>query len=166
MLIRTEKEKESQSLTSAHIDLANKEKSNSDDEIMKNYKPTVLSDDLKLKFSSKPVLHHQEKVDEVNPAGLVLRRKQAFDRGGLGSGRENWYDANETNTRDPSTLVDLKKGITQQSLDRLESAQLIKVRGESTQLLLYFFTDGTVFKVTYEGLKLKENLEWSTSYTY
>ena len=147
---------------SAHIDSAEKGKSNSDDAkevIMKNYKPTVLSDEMKLKFTSNPVLHHREKIEKENPADLLLKQKIAFDKGGLGSGRENWYDTQETNTRDPSTLADLKKGITQQILDKLESAQLVKVRGESTHLLLYFLNDGTIFKVTNEGLKLKENLE-------
>lgn len=68
----------------------------------------------------------------------------AFDKGGLGTGRENWHDANQTNTRDPSTLADPKRGITQENLDRLESVRLVKVRGEKTQVLLYFMTDNRV----------------------
>lgn len=145
-----EKEKEKTTTDEAQVDSS------------KKFKSIPLSDELLKKFPAKPTLHEQEEIEKENPTDFQLRQKVARDRGGLGSGRENWRDANETSTKDPSSLAEPKKGITQSNLDKQESTQLVKWKGEEKYELLYFLTDGKVHRVKEQNLylKLDEELEY------
>ena len=149
----------------AQIDLIKKQKIAVDKaqaDLLKSYKPSTLPDEMRTKFSSKPVLHHQEEITKENPAKFAMRQKVAGDKGGLGSYKEQLHDTSHVNTRDPSSLAEPKKRITQKNLDKLESAEMVRWKSEKKDILLYFLTDGNVFRVTkyHLHLKLDEELEY------
>ncbi|KAK1399232.1 hypothetical protein POM88_009095 [Heracleum sosnowskyi] len=84
--------------------------------------------------------------------------KESFDKSGLGSHREK-----RINNRpgDQSSLA-VSGIITQESLDMLESVQMVFHKVLKKEFLLYFMTDGRVYKVAESDINLKsyEELEY------
>jgi hypothetical protein len=119
-----------------------------------------LSDQMQ-RFFAKPTIPDQTLKDEETnfPQGKAFMGKQGRDTSGLGSGRGIMVN---TSPIDPSSLAVPGKGVPQENLDKLESVQLIHQRSLKKDFLLYFMSDGTVFKVgEYDvDLKLWEELEY------
>ena len=84
--------------------------------------------------------------------------KEARDLSGLGSHREGRVNTRPT---DPSSLAVPGTGVTPESLDRLELVQLVHDKYTRTDVLLYFLTNGSVFRIKENGILLKcwEELE-------
>ena len=70
--------------------------------------------------------------------------KEARDLSGLGSHRERRVNSRPN---DPSSLAIPGIGVTPESLDRLESVQLVHDKYTSTDVLLYFLSNGSVFRI-------------------
>ncbi|KAK1359330.1 hypothetical protein POM88_043804 [Heracleum sosnowskyi] len=109
---------------------------------------------------SKPKILEDLKLEAVNFSETrTVLGKEAFDKSGLGSHRER-----RTNNRsqDNISLAESGIGVTQENLDKLESVQLIFHRVLKKQFLLYFMSDGRVYKVGESDVNLKswEELEY------
>ncbi|KAK1393574.1 hypothetical protein POM88_012630 [Heracleum sosnowskyi] len=85
--------------------------------------------------------------------------KESRDKYGLGSHREKRVN---NSPMDHTSLAEPGVGVTQENLDTLESVQLIYHRGLKKDFLLYFKSDGRVYRVSEDdiGLKMKEELEY------
>ncbi|KAK1396974.1 hypothetical protein POM88_006837 [Heracleum sosnowskyi] len=109
---------------------------------------------------SKPKILEDLKLEAVNFSETrTVLGKEAFDKSGLGSHRER-----RTNNRsqDNISLAESGIGVTQENLDKLESVQLIFHKVLKKQFLLYFMSDGRVYKVGESDVNLKswEELEY------
>ncbi|KAK1383483.1 hypothetical protein POM88_021218 [Heracleum sosnowskyi] len=109
---------------------------------------------------SKPKILEDLKLEAVNFSETrTVLGKEAFDKSGLGSHRER-----RTNNRsqDNFSLAESGIGVTQENLDKLESVQLIFHIILKKQFLLYFMSDGRVYKVGESDVNLKswEELEY------
>ncbi|KAK1397705.1 hypothetical protein POM88_007568 [Heracleum sosnowskyi] len=109
---------------------------------------------------SKPKILEELKLEAVNFSETrTVLGKEAFDKSGLGSHRER-----RTNNRsqDNISLAEPGIGVTQENLDKLESVQLIFHKVLKKQFLLYFMSDGRVYKVGESDVNLKswEELEY------
>ncbi|KAK1363787.1 hypothetical protein POM88_039348 [Heracleum sosnowskyi] len=109
---------------------------------------------------SKPKILEDLKLEAVNFSETrTVFGKEAYDKSGLGSHRER-----RTNNRsqDNISLAESGIGVTQENLDKLESVQLIFHRVLKKQFLLYFMSDGRVYKVEESDVNLKswEELEY------
>ncbi|KAK1383138.1 hypothetical protein POM88_020873 [Heracleum sosnowskyi] len=109
---------------------------------------------------SKPKILEDLKLEAVNFSKTrTVLGKEAYDKSGLGSHRER-----RTNNRsqDNISLAESGIGVTQENLDKLESVQLIFHRVLKKQFLLYFMSDGRVYKVGESDVNLKswEELEY------
>ncbi|KAK1387947.1 hypothetical protein POM88_016125 [Heracleum sosnowskyi] len=84
--------------------------------------------------------------------------KESFDKSGLGSHREKRI---KNRPGDQSSLA-VSGIITQESLDMLESVQMIFHKVLKKEFLLYFMADGRVYKVAESDINLKsyEELEY------
>ncbi|KAK1388064.1 hypothetical protein POM88_016242 [Heracleum sosnowskyi] len=84
--------------------------------------------------------------------------KESFDKSGLGSHREKRIN---NRSGDQSSLA-VSGIITQESLDMLESVQMIFHKVLKKEFLLYFMADGRVYKVAESDINLKsyEELEY------
>ncbi|KAK1399123.1 hypothetical protein POM88_008986 [Heracleum sosnowskyi] len=85
--------------------------------------------------------------------------KESYDKSGLGSHREKRIN---NRSQDNISLVGSGIGNTQENLDKLESVQLIFHRVLKKQFLLYFMSDGRVYRVGESDVNLKswEELEY------
>ncbi|KAK1352547.1 hypothetical protein POM88_053244 [Heracleum sosnowskyi] len=109
---------------------------------------------------TKPKILEDLKLEAVNFSETrTVLGKEAFDKSGLGSHRER-----RTNNRsqDNISLAEPGIGVIQENLDKLESVQLIFHKILKKQFLLYFMSDGRVYKVGESDVNLKswEELEY------
>ncbi|KAL6500615.1 hypothetical protein OROHE_025412 [Orobanche hederae] len=87
-----------------------------------------------------------------------MKGKDARDGSGLGFARERTMN---TNPNQPHSLMVTGRSNVPKQLDTLESVQLVYHKILKKDVLLYFMTDGRVYKVTEDDVKLKtwEELE-------
>ncbi|KAK1393465.1 hypothetical protein POM88_012521 [Heracleum sosnowskyi] len=108
----------------------------------------------------RPVLSETLKLEAVNFSQTrTVHGKQSYDKSGLGSHREKRI----TNSPfDHSSLAEPGIGVSQESLDKLESVQMVYHRGLKKEVLLYFLSDGRVYRVGEADVQLKlwEELEY------
>ncbi|KAL1831076.1 hypothetical protein ACET3Z_000727 [Daucus carota] len=84
----------------------------------------------------------------------ISHRKAGRDKGGLGSKYEKFDQSIGSMSTDPSSLCAPKTGALQERMDKLDSVQLVKNdRGDN--ILIYFMSDGTVFRVIEADLYAK-----------
>ncbi|KAL1803030.1 hypothetical protein ACET3Z_031677 [Daucus carota] len=84
----------------------------------------------------------------------ISHRKAGRDKGGLGSKYEKFDQSIGSMPTDPSSLCAPKTGALQERMDKLDSVQLVKNdRGDN--ILIYFMSDGTVFRVIEADLYAK-----------
>ncbi|KAK1351404.1 hypothetical protein POM88_054377 [Heracleum sosnowskyi] len=107
----------------------------------------------------RPILPETLKPETVNFSETrTVLGKESYDKSGLGSHREK-----RINNRpgDQSSLA-VSGIITQESLDMLESVQMICHKVLKKEFLLYFMADGRVYKVAESDINLKsyEELEY------
>ncbi|KAK1404787.1 hypothetical protein POM88_004392 [Heracleum sosnowskyi] len=107
----------------------------------------------------RPILPETLKPETVNFSETrTVLGKESYDKSGLGSHREK-----RINNRpgDQSSLA-VSGIITQESLDMLESVQMIFHKVLKKEFLLYFMADGRVYKVAESDINLKsyEELEY------
>ncbi|KAK1384788.1 hypothetical protein POM88_022523 [Heracleum sosnowskyi] len=107
----------------------------------------------------RPILPETLKPETVNFSETrTVLGKESYDKSGLGSHREK-----RINNRpgDQSSLA-VYGIITQESLDMLESVQMIFHKVLKKEFLLYFMADGRVYKVAESDINLKsyEELEY------
>ncbi|KAL1826576.1 hypothetical protein ACET3Z_004988 [Daucus carota] len=101
-------------------------------------KPTLMTEISFEKGSIQPISH----------------RKAGRDKGGLGSKYEKFDQSIGSRPDDPSSLCAPKTGVLQDKMDKLDSVQLVKNdRGDN--ILIYFMSDGTVFRVLEADLYAK-----------
>ncbi|KAK1401154.1 hypothetical protein POM88_000759 [Heracleum sosnowskyi] len=120
----------------------------------------VVQKSTQLSGFSKPKILEELKLEAVNFSETrTVLGKEAFDKSGLGSHRER-----RTNNRsqDNFSLAEPGIGVTQENLDKLESVQSIFHKVLKKQFLLYFMSDGRVYKVGESDVNLKswEELEY------
>ncbi|KAK1394958.1 hypothetical protein POM88_014014 [Heracleum sosnowskyi] len=109
---------------------------------------------------SKPKILEELKLEAVKFSETrTVLGKEAFDKSGLGSHRERIIN---NRSQDNISLAESGIGVTQENLDKLESVQLIFHRVLKKQFLLYFMSDGRVYKVGESDVNLKswEELEY------
>ncbi|KAK1361435.1 hypothetical protein POM88_045909 [Heracleum sosnowskyi] len=78
--------------------------------------------------------------------------KESYDKSGLGSHREKRIN---NSPLDHTSLAEPGVGVTQESLDKLESVQMIYHKGIKKEFLLYFMADGRVYRVGEADIHLK-----------
>ncbi|KAL1818288.1 hypothetical protein ACET3Z_013157 [Daucus carota] len=101
-------------------------------------KPTLMTEISFEKGSIQPISH----------------RKAGRDKGGLGSKYEKFDQSIGSRPDDPSSLCAPKTGVLQDKMEKLDSVQLAKNdRGDN--ILIYFMSDGTVFRVLEADLYAK-----------
>uniref|UniRef100_A0A175YLU9 Uncharacterized protein n=1 Tax=Daucus carota subsp. sativus TaxID=79200 RepID=A0A175YLU9_DAUCS len=84
----------------------------------------------------------------------ISRQKAGRDKGGLGSKYEKFDQSIGSMSTDPSSLCAPRTGALQERMDKLDSVQLVKNdRGDN--ILIYFMSDGTVFRVIEADLYAK-----------
>ncbi|KAK1353363.1 hypothetical protein POM88_052498 [Heracleum sosnowskyi] len=85
--------------------------------------------------------------------------KESYDKSGLGSHREKRIN---NSPLDHTSLAEPGVGVTQESLEKLESVQMIYHKGIKKEFLLYFMADGRVYRVGEADIHLKlwEELEY------
>ncbi|KAL1811543.1 hypothetical protein ACET3Z_021608 [Daucus carota] len=84
----------------------------------------------------------------------ISYRKAGRDKGGLGSKYEKFDQSIGSRPDDPLSLCAPKTGVLQDKMDKLDSVQLVKNdRGDN--ILIYFMSDGTVFRVLEADLYAK-----------
>ena len=82
----------------------------------------------------------------------VIRGKEARDKSGLGSSKEK--RVNNT-TSDPTSLSEPGVGTTPERLNQLESVQMVYHSMLKEDIMLYFMTDGRVFQIRKNAIRLK-----------
>ncbi|KAK1402415.1 hypothetical protein POM88_002020 [Heracleum sosnowskyi] len=113
-----------------------------------------------LKGFLRPVLSETLTLQPVDFSQTrTVLGKESYDKSGLGSHREK-----RINNRSQDNISLAGSGIrdTQENLDKLESVQLIFHRVLKKQFLLYFMSDGSVYRVGESDVNLKswEELEY------
>ncbi|KAK1360837.1 hypothetical protein POM88_045311 [Heracleum sosnowskyi] len=113
-----------------------------------------------LKGFLRPVLSETLTLQPVDFSQTrTVLGKESYDKSGLGSHREK-----RINNRSQDNISLAGSGIrdTQENLDKLESVQLIFHRVLKKQFLLYFMSDGSVYRVGESDINLKswEELEY------
>ncbi|KAK1402493.1 hypothetical protein POM88_002098 [Heracleum sosnowskyi] len=120
---------------------------------------TQLSSQLQRTFAKPITVQHSLIPANVNILqNRTIMGKESRDKSGLGSHREKRVNNSPV---DQTSLAEPGVGVTQENLDTLESVQLIHHRGLKKDFLLYFKSDGRVYRVGEAdiGLKMKEELE-------
>ncbi|KAK1387877.1 hypothetical protein POM88_016055 [Heracleum sosnowskyi] len=108
----------------------------------------------------RPILPETLKPESVNflQTRTVLG-KESYDKSGLGSHREK-----RINNRplDQTSLAEPGVGVTQENLDKLVSVQMIYHKGLKKEFLLYFMSDGRVYRIGEADVQMKlwEELEY------
>ncbi|XP_063949135.1 uncharacterized protein LOC135152618 [Daucus carota subsp. sativus] len=113
------------------------------------FKPTITP----LSGFVKPSLMTEIKFDKgsIQP---ISHQKAGRNKGGLGSKYEVFEQSIASMPNDPSSLCAPKTGALQERMDKLDSVQLVKNdRGDN--VLIYFMSDGTVFRVIEADLYAK-----------
>ncbi|KAK1369518.1 hypothetical protein POM88_035610 [Heracleum sosnowskyi] len=139
----------------AHVDISTKVVTTSD-------KAQVVQTQLapQLKGFLRPVLSETLTLEPVDFSQTrTVLGKESYDKSGLGSHREK-----RINNRplDQTSLAEAGIGVSQESLDKLESVQMVYHRGLKKEVLLYFMSDGRVYRVGEADVQLKlwEELEY------
>ncbi|KAK1381633.1 hypothetical protein POM88_028377 [Heracleum sosnowskyi] len=139
----------------AHVDISTKIVTTSD-------KAQVVQTQLapQLKGFLRPVLSETLTLEPVNFSQTrTILGKESYDKSGLGSHREK-----RINNRplDQTSLAEAGIGVSQESLDKLESVQMVYHKGLKKEFLLYFMSDGRVYRVGEADVQLKlwEELEY------
>ncbi|KAK1403291.1 hypothetical protein POM88_002896 [Heracleum sosnowskyi] len=120
----------------------------------------VVQKSTQLSGFTKPKILEDLKLEAVKFSETrTVLGKEAFDKSGLGSHRERRIN---NRSQDNISLAESGIGVTQENLDKLESVQLIFHRILKKQFLLYFMSDGRVYKVGESDVNLKswEELEY------
>ncbi|KAK1394103.1 hypothetical protein POM88_013159 [Heracleum sosnowskyi] len=108
----------------------------------------------------RPILSETLKPESVNflQTRTVLG-KESYDKSGLGSHREK-----RINNRplDQTSLAEPGVGVTQENLDNLVSVQMIYHKGLKKEFLLYFMSDGRVYRIGEADVQMNlwEELEY------
>ncbi|KAL1804880.1 hypothetical protein ACET3Z_027948 [Daucus carota] len=159
------KEKKSEAAISdkAHVAEPQKERLTSDiAQVNKDAKKDTTSDKAQAVFKptttplagfAKPSLMTEISFEKgsIQP---ISHRKAGRDKGGLGSKYEKFDQSIGSRPDDPSSLCAPKTGALQEKMDKLDSVQLVKNdRGDN--ILIYFMSDGTVFRVLEADLYAK-----------
>ncbi|KAK1355749.1 hypothetical protein POM88_049005 [Heracleum sosnowskyi] len=113
-----------------------------------------------LKGFLRPVLSETLTLEPVDFSQTrTVHGKQSYDKSGLGSHREKRIN---NSPMDQTSLAEPGVGVTQESLDKLESVQLIYHKGLRKDFLLYFMADGRVYRIGENDIHLKmaEELEY------
>ncbi|KAK1403968.1 hypothetical protein POM88_003573 [Heracleum sosnowskyi] len=121
---------------------------------------TQLSSQLQRTFGKSVIVQHSLIPANTNLLqSRTVMGKESRDKSGLGSHREKRVN---NSPMDHTSLAEPGVGVTQENLDTLESVQLIYHRGLKKDFLLYFKSDGRVYRVSEDdiGLKMKEELEY------
>lgn len=121
---------------------------------------TQLSSQLQRTFAKPITVQHSLIPANINLLqSRTLMGKESRDKSGLGSHREKRVN---NSPMDQTSLAEPGIGVTQENPDALESVQLIYHRGLKKDFLLYFKSDGRVYRVSEDdiGLKMKEELEY------
>ncbi|KAK1402363.1 hypothetical protein POM88_001968 [Heracleum sosnowskyi] len=121
---------------------------------------TKLSSQLQRTFGKPVTVQHSLIPANINLLqSRTVMGKESRDKSGLGSHREKRVN---NSPMDHTSLAEPGVGVTQENLDTLESVQLIYHRGLKKYFLLYFKSDGRVYRGSEDdiGLKMKEELEY------
>ncbi|KAK1386919.1 hypothetical protein POM88_015097 [Heracleum sosnowskyi] len=113
-----------------------------------------------LKGFLRPVLSETLTLQPVDFSQTrTVLGKESYDKSGLGSHREKRIN---NRSQDNISLAGSGIRVTQENLDKLESVQLIFHRVLKKQFLLYFMSDGSVYRVGESDVNLKswEELEY------
>ncbi|KAK1401026.1 hypothetical protein POM88_000631 [Heracleum sosnowskyi] len=139
----------------AHVDISTKVVTTSD-------KAQVVQTQLapQLQGFLRPVLSETLTLEAVDFSQTrTVLGKESYDKSGLGSHREK-----RINNRplDQTSLGEPGVGVSQESLDKLESVQMVYHRGLKKEVMLYFMSDGRVYRVGEADVQLKlwEELEY------
>lgn len=112
-----------------------------------------LSSQMQMIFTRPTTTDQTMKAGRTNfLQGRTTMDKQSRDTSGLRSYREKRVN---TSPLDPSSLAVPGLGVPQENLDILESMWLIYQKSLQKDFLLYFITDGTVFKISENDIDLK-----------
>ncbi|KAL8119762.1 hypothetical protein AgCh_017026 [Apium graveolens] len=93
----------------------------------------------------------------------VIRGKEARDKSGLGSSKEK--RVNNT-TNDPTSLSKPGVGTTPERLNQLESVQMVYHSVLKEDIMLYFMTDGRVFQIRKNAIRLKQKKLYSVKFDW
>ncbi|KAK1378819.1 hypothetical protein POM88_025563 [Heracleum sosnowskyi] len=132
----------------AHVDVSTKVVTTSDKAQVVQTQPAP-----QLKGFLRPVLSETLTLEPVNFSQTrTVLGKEYYDKSGLGSHREK-----RINNRplDQKSLAEAGIGVSQESLDKLESVQMVYHRGLKKEVLLYFMSDGRVYRVGEADVQLK-----------
>ncbi|KAK1365076.1 hypothetical protein POM88_040637 [Heracleum sosnowskyi] len=113
-----------------------------------------------LKGFLRPVLFETLTLQPVDFSQTrTVLGKESYDKSGLGSHREKRIN---NRSQDNISLTGSGIGNTQENLDKLESVQLIFHKILKKQFLLYFMSDGRVYRIGESDVNLKswEELEY------
>ncbi|KAK1397094.1 hypothetical protein POM88_006957 [Heracleum sosnowskyi] len=113
-----------------------------------------------LKGFLRPVLSETLTLQPVDFSQTrTVLGKESYDKSGLGSHREKRIN---NRSQDNISLTGSGIGNTQKNLDKLESVQLIFHKILKKQFLLYFMSDGRVYRIGESDVNLKswEELEY------
>ncbi|KAK1379492.1 hypothetical protein POM88_026236 [Heracleum sosnowskyi] len=113
-----------------------------------------------LKGFLRPVLSETLTLQPVDFSQTrTVLGKESYDKSGLGSHREKRIN---NRSQDNISLTGSGIGNTQENLDKLESVQLIFYKILKKQFLLYFMSDGRVYRIGESDVNLKswEELEY------
>ncbi|KAK1389321.1 hypothetical protein POM88_017499 [Heracleum sosnowskyi] len=139
----------------AHVDVSTKVVTTSD-------KAQVVQTQLapQLKGFLRPALSETLTLQPVDFSQTrTVLGKESFDKSGLGSHREKRIN---NRSLDQTSLAEAGIGVSQESLDKLESVQMVYHRGLKKEVLLYFMSDGRVYRIGEVDIQLKlwEELEY------
>ncbi|KAK1388202.1 hypothetical protein POM88_016380 [Heracleum sosnowskyi] len=139
----------------AHVDVSTKVVTTSD-------KAQVVQTQLapQLKGFLRPALSETLTLQPVDFSQTrTVLGKESFDKSGLGSHREKRIN---NRSLDQTSLAEAGIGVSQESLDKLESVQMVYHRGLKKEVLLYFMSDGRVYRIGENDIQLKlwEELEY------
>ncbi|KAK1390407.1 hypothetical protein POM88_018585 [Heracleum sosnowskyi] len=139
----------------AHVDISTKVVTTSD-------KAQVVQTQLapQLQGFLRPVLSETLTLEAVDFSQTrIVLGKESYDKSGLGSHREK-----RINNRplDQTSLAEPGVGVTQENLDKLVSVQMIYHKGLKKEFLLYFMSDGRVYRIGEADVQIKlwEELEY------
>ncbi|KAK1401537.1 hypothetical protein POM88_001142 [Heracleum sosnowskyi] len=139
----------------AHVDVSTKVMTTSDKAQVVQTQPAP-----QLKGFLRPTLSETLTLQPVDFSQTrTVLGKESFDKSGLGSHREKRIN---NRSLDQTSLAEAGIGVSQESLDKLESVQMVYHRGLKKEVLLYFMSDGRVYRVGEADIQLKlwEELEY------
>ncbi|KAK1359864.1 hypothetical protein POM88_044338 [Heracleum sosnowskyi] len=139
----------------AHVDISTKVVTTSD-------KAQVVQTQLapQLQGFLRPVLSETLTLEAVDFSQTrTVLGKESHDKSGLGSHREKRIN---NRSLDQTSLAEAGIGVSQESLDKLEYVQMVYHKGLKKEVLLYFMSDGRVYRVGEADVQLKlwEELEY------